>query len=102
MNRVVVTGLGVLSAIGHGLQAFERGLREGRSGIRFRPELAALGFRCQVAGVPEGIEELCERCFYPVTMLGMDRYTAIGCIAGLDCWDDAGLSRQPRGRGRLG
>jgi 3-oxoacyl-(acyl-carrier-protein) synthase len=28
-------------------------------------------------------------------MLGMDRYTAIGCIAGLDCWDDAGLSRQP-------
>jgi 3-oxoacyl-(acyl-carrier-protein) synthase len=48
MNRVVVTGLGVLSPIGHGLLAFERGLREGRSGIRFRPELAALGFRCQV------------------------------------------------------
>jgi len=95
MNRVVVTGLGILSAIGHGLQAFERGLREGRSGIRFRPELAALGFRCQVAGVPEGIEELCERYFDPVTMLGMDRYTAIGCIAGVDCWDDAGLSRQP-------
>jgi 3-oxoacyl-(acyl-carrier-protein) synthase len=95
MNRVVVTGLGVLSPIGHGLLAFERGLREGRSGIRFRPELAALGFRCQVAGVPEDIEELGEQYFDQVTLLGMDRYSVIGCIAGLDCWDDAGLSRQP-------
>jgi len=95
MNRVVVTGLGVLSPIGHGLQAFESGLREGRSGIRFRPELAALGFRCQVAGVPEGIEELREQYFDPVTLLGMDRYTMIGCIAGLDCWKDAGFSIRP-------
>ena len=95
MDRVVVTGLGVLSPIGHGLQAFEGGLREGRSGIRFRPELLALGFRCQVAGVPEGIEELRGEYFDPVTLLGMDRYTIIGCIAGLDCWEDAGFSRQP-------
>ena len=55
MDRVVVTGLGVLSPIGHGLEAFERGLREGRSGIRFRPELAALGFRCN-APEPAGCE----------------------------------------------
>lgn len=95
-NRVVVTGLGVLSPVGHGLAVFEQRLREGRSGIRFRPELEALGFRCQVAGVPQDIEELRDRYFEPATLLGMDRYTVLGCIAGLDCWDDAGFSREPR------
>ena len=94
-DRVVVTGLGVLSPIGDGLETFESGLREGRSGIQFRPELEALGFRCQVARVPEGIEKLRDQYFDHVTLLGMDRYTTIGCIAGLDCWEDAGFSRRP-------
>src|SRR5205807_1508457 len=71
---------------------FERALREGRSGVRYRPELAGLGFGCQVAGVPEGIDQLLDRYFDPVALLGMDRYTVLGCIAGLDCWADAGLS----------
>src|SRR5436190_20890819 len=70
--RVVITGLGVLAPNGHGTAAFERALREGRSGIRFRPELAALNFSCQVAGVPEGIDELRGQYFDPVLQLGMD------------------------------
>src|SRR5258707_12421194 len=93
--RVVITGLGVLAPNGHGTQAFERALREGRSGIRFRPELADLNFSCQVAGVPESIDELRDRYFDPVLQLGMDRYSVIGCIAGLDCWRDAGLEQHP-------
>ena len=61
MNRVVVTGLGVLSPNGHGLSEFTEALCQGRSGIRFRPELASLGFACQVGGVPENIDELRDR-----------------------------------------
>src|SRR5947209_544065 len=91
-RRVVITGLGVLTPNAHGINAFERALREGRSGVRYRPELAGLGFGCQVAGVPEGIDQLLDRYFDPVALLGMDRYTVLGCIAGLDCWADAGLS----------
>jgi 3-oxoacyl-(acyl-carrier-protein) synthase len=34
MNRVVVTGMGVLAPNGHGVADFEQALREGRSGIR--------------------------------------------------------------------
>ena len=95
MQRVVITGLGVLAPNGHGLQQFTQALCQGRSGIRFRPELAPLGFACQVAGVPEHIDELRDRYFDSSTLLGMDRHSVIGCIAGLDCWDDAGLARGP-------
>lgn len=93
MNRVVITGLGVLSPNGHGPAEFARALREGRSGVRYQPEMAAKGFSCQVAGVPENIDGLRDRYFDQSTLLGMDRYTVLGCIAGLDCWDDAGLDR---------
>src|SRR5512133_4339154 len=91
-RRVVITGLGVLAPNAHGIDNFERALREGRSGVRSRPELAGLGFGCQVAGVPEDVDGLRDRYFDTVAQLGMDRYTVMGCIAGLDCWADAGLS----------
>jgi 3-oxoacyl-(acyl-carrier-protein) synthase len=82
-----------LSPIGHGPAAFEQGLREGRSGIRFQPGLAESGFSCQVAGVPEDIDGLRDRYFDRALQIGMDRHAVIGCIAGLDCWDDAKLDR---------
>jgi 3-oxoacyl-(acyl-carrier-protein) synthase len=94
----VITGLGVLSPIGHGLAEFAEGLREGRSGIRYEPELESLGFGCCVAGVPCGVEGLAARYFEPHVQIGMDRYATIGCIAGLDCWKDAGLPEPAKDR----
>lgn len=91
MTRVVVTGLGVVSPIGHGLAEFEHALREGFSGIRFQPELESLEFGCRVAGIPTGLGDLAARYFSPHVQIGMDRYAEIGCAAGLDCWADAGL-----------
>src|SRR5579872_6677208 len=96
MNRVVITGIGVLAPTGHGPDAFAEALRAGRSGVRHQPEMASQGFACQVAGVPADIDTLRDRYFDQATQLGMDRYAVLGCIAGLDCWDDAGL---PRGNG---
>jgi len=43
-HRVVITGMGVLAPNAHGLTSFESALRAGRSGVRFRPELASMGF----------------------------------------------------------
>ena len=48
MNRVVVTGLGVVSSIGNGIEAAVESLQQGRSGMVFMPEMQALGFRCCV------------------------------------------------------
>jgi len=61
-RRVVITGMGVVAPNGHGLEAFGRALREGRSGIRYMPRTAELHFGCQVAGVPEGFERIREEC----------------------------------------
>jgi len=94
-SRVVITGMGVLAPNAHGIENFEHALREGISGVRARPELAALGFTCHVAGVPEGLDELRDRYFDSVTQMGMDRYTVLGSIAALDCWHDAGLPIDP-------
>ncbi|RPJ76344.1 MAG: beta-ketoacyl-[acyl-carrier-protein] synthase family protein, partial [Acidobacteria bacterium] len=56
-ERVVVTGMGVVAANAHGLDAFEQALREGRSGITFHPKLRDLGFGCQVGGIPDVCDE---------------------------------------------
>lgn len=50
MRRVVLTGLGVASALGLDLKTLERALRHGHSGISYCPAYAAHGFKCQIAG----------------------------------------------------
>ena len=52
MRRVVVTGMGIVSAIGNNSQEVLASLREGRSGISRADKYAELGFRCQVQGEP--------------------------------------------------
>lgn len=50
MRRVVVTGIGIVSCLGADKQTVLESLREGRSGIRFRPEYKEMGLRCHIAG----------------------------------------------------
>jgi 3-oxoacyl-(acyl-carrier-protein) synthase len=93
MRRVVITGLGVVAPTAHGIDPFADALREGRSGIQHQPEMAALNFSCHVAGVPADTDALRDRYFDPATQVGMDPSTVLGCVAGLDCWEDAGFRR---------
>ncbi|MFG5777041.1 beta-ketoacyl-ACP synthase I [Comamonas sp. J-3] len=61
-RRVVITGAGIVSCIGVGLDAVETSLREGRSGIQHMPVFKELGLRSQVAGIPQiKVEELIDR-----------------------------------------
>ena len=91
MNRVVVTGVGVIAPNGHGRQAFEQALRTGLSGLRSQEKMKALGFGCTVAGVPQDVEALSERYFPADARLAMNSNMTFACIAGLDCWRDAAL-----------
>ena len=52
MERVVITGLGLVSCLGNDRATVAASLREGRSGIRAIPEYAELGFRSH-GGVPD-------------------------------------------------
>jgi 3-oxoacyl-[acyl-carrier-protein] synthase-1 len=53
MQRVVVTGMGIVSCLGNDLQTVSESLRIGRSGIRAMPQYAEFGLRSQIAGVPQ-------------------------------------------------
>jgi 3-oxoacyl-(acyl-carrier-protein) synthase len=97
MRRVVVTGVGVVAPNGLGVPAFARALREGRSGVRAVPKLGELRFGCQVAGVPEGVDELAETLFDGDELLAMNSNHRFACVAALEAWEDAGLVRPARG-----
>ena len=92
-NRVVVTGMGVVSPNAIGLADFTQALREGRSGIRFIPRLEELKFACQVGGIPRNFDEVCgeyfnnhrQQSFLSETI----RYAA---AVSIDAWKDAGLA----------
>ncbi len=49
-SRVVITGMGVVSVIGTGLQAYWDALKAGKSGIRRITQFDASKFPCQIAG----------------------------------------------------
>lgn len=94
-RRVVITGMGVVAPNGHGLQEYEAALREGRSGIRFIPELKELKFGCQVGGVPQGVEALRESYFVPEQLVSMNENIGYASITAIDAWQDAGLTVPP-------
>jgi 3-oxoacyl-(acyl-carrier-protein) synthase len=91
-KRVVITGVGVCSPIGTGMQEFEASLRAGRSGIRHLPELEELNFRCQLGAVPELTNELMEKHFTPLERKRLTAKGVIyGIIAAMEAWEMAGL-----------
>lgn len=96
-RRVVITGMGVVAPNGVGLEAYAAALRAGTSGLRHIPVMAEKKFGCTVAGVPQGTDEIAEAYFDPDELLAMNSNHRFGCIAAIDAWTDAGLTRPERG-----
>jgi len=92
-RRVVITGMGVVAPNAVGLDAYERALRNGTSGIRHIPILDELKFGCRVAGVPQGVDEIAEDYFDEDELLAMNSSHRFGCVAAVDAWTDAGFER---------
>ena len=91
-NRVVITGLGVVSPNGVGVPAFLAAIEAGRSGITFRPELADLKFSCQVGGIPPVTESHIQHYFTELQRRGLNSSGIIyGVMAGMEAWQHAGL-----------
>ena len=91
-KRVVVTGMGVAAPNAHGLDDFEQALREGRSGIRFIPQLEELKFGCQIAGVPENFEAIRKSYFDREKLLSLNDNIGFASVSAVDAWKDAGFS----------
>lgn len=91
-NRVVITGLGVVSPNGIGIPEFKNAIKSGVSGIRLIPELKDLKFQCQIAGIPQLPEDY-ETLYFTQNELMKYNSTGVlyGVISGMDAWKDAGL-----------
>ncbi|MDT0647636.1 beta-ketoacyl-[acyl-carrier-protein] synthase family protein [Zunongwangia sp. F260] len=91
-KRVVITGLGVASPNGVGIEEFESAIKNGKSGVTFHPKLKELNFSCQIGGKPEVSEEKLKEYFTPLQLRGLNSSGIIyGVISGTDAWRDAGL-----------
>lgn len=92
MNRVVITGLGVVAPNGIGIPAFTNAIKNGISGIRYDEQLQQLQFSCQIAGKPEITDELKSKYFTDLELRGFNSTGILyGVIAGIEAWRNAGL-----------
>lgn len=100
-RRVVITGLGVIAPNANGVAAFDTALRNGVSGIRKIDDLEEYEFGCQVAGAPQGVEELVEATFAEDERLVMNGGQRFASLAALEAWTDAGFERPELGDDRV-
>ena len=92
MNRVVVTGIGVISPIGVGREAFWTALIEGRSGISRIEEFDTSNLKTDIAGICRDFRPL---DFYDERELSrLDRVSQMASAATDLALRDAGLSRE--------
>ena len=102
MKRVVVTGCGVVSAIGQGREAFFSGLREGRSGIGPISLFDASTFPVRLAGEVKGLDREALVARYPDAGPVKDRKVFLALAAFDDLLADAEIPPDMLTRERVG
>ena len=99
-RRVVITGLGIVSPLGIGVQANWEAITAGRSGISRITQFDATGFPSMIAGEVPG--------FDPAQFMSdkdarkMDRFIQLGMAAGIEAVRDAGLGNSEHDPERIG
>lgn len=83
--------MGVVAPNGHGLDTFEKALREGRSGVHFHPRLKELKFGCQIGGVIEDFDAIRKSYFDHEKLLSINDNIGYASVAAVDAWHDAGF-----------
>lgn len=98
--RVVITGMGVVSPIGVGIETFEEALFEGRNGIARITLFDASSYRSQIAGEARNFNP---RDYLPPKQIGrMDRFTQMGMVAAEEAIKQAGILLNEEDPGKIG
>jgi len=90
MERVVITGMGVVSPLGNNVETFWRNLTEGRSGVSYINRFDVSKHKTKIAGLV--------RDFNAEDMLGqkdarrMDRFCQFALVAAEQAWNDSNLN----------
>jgi len=88
-HRVVVTGVGVVSALGHNTAEFWRGLCEGRSGIATLESIDRTQLRFQNGAEVRGFDPA--RHFEPRDIDLLDRFAQFAVVSTREAVSDAGI-----------
>lgn len=91
-KRVVVTGLGVVSPVGAGVASFLVSLIEGKSGIRFFPELEQIRLGCCIGGKPDLDSHPYFQYIEKYNLTEHISSIQYAVLAALEAWIDAGLN----------
>lgn len=98
--RVVITGMGVVSPIGIGIEAFEEALFEGKNGVARITLFDASSYRSQIAGE---VRNFNPRDYLPLKQIGrMDRFTQMGMVAAGEAIKQAGILPNEEDSGEIG
>src|SRR4029079_8505035 len=89
-RRVWITGVGPITAIGTGRDAFRAGLRAGTSPIKVIDRFDASPFRSRVAAQIDDFDP--GAWMAPKTARQLDRFSQFGLVAGQLALDDARLT----------
>jgi hypothetical protein len=100
---VVITGLGIISCLGNSYQEVVESLNKGASGIRQVPEWEELGLRSTIAGKARHTEEKRRSAGLSKKHVNCMSDAALYCtLAAKDAIEDAALTREDLGNGRVG
>ena len=88
-RRAFITGIGVITAIGTGVDAFRAGLRAGESPVKRIDRFDPSPFRSQVAAQVDDFDPLA--WMPPKTARQLDRFSQFGLVAGQLALEDASL-----------
>ena len=88
-RRVVITGLGVISSLGHDKEAFFQALLDGRSGIKPIQAFDTSEFTSRIAGEIHDFDPLI--WLEKRTARRLDRFSQFGLAACIDAVKDSGL-----------
>ncbi|MHB8880171.1 MAG: beta-ketoacyl-ACP synthase II [Thermodesulfovibrionales bacterium] len=99
-RRVVVTGLGLVTPLGVGVEKSWEGLVQGRSGIRRITYFDASSFPTQIAGEVHDFKA--EDYIEPKEIKKMDRFIHLGLAASIMAMKDSGLTINEENADRIG
>lgn len=88
MNRVVITGMGVVSPIGNTVADFWDSLKAGRHGFSFVNDVVGDDFDVKIAATVKDFS--CEKYIDKKEARRMDRFTQFSVAAALDALSDSG------------
>ena len=99
MNRVAVTGLGVLSSVGNSPETFFTNLLTAKSGVGYlNPPFPHDDVQRLASAVP--FDPLAH--FKKPQLLGMDRFSQFGVVVARQAWQSAAMEAAPYARERIG